>query len=529
MDGKAARSSRVGVELPTSGGGEVSTTEACKAILSAAVEATNPDAAAKVRGEKAWRQRYGRHLVGSVAQGASDAAAAVKMARAGIEYAEMHCTFTRGGETVALHKAVEAFAPRCAVSTATVHGTTPGSGLPDVPLGNGVNETGPLRYLSEKKFFATAKRWAAEGVCEGSALSAWEWVYANPAAWRTAFADTVFVVCGAGAAMGPLVPLLRLGATVAALDLPRQAVYDRLAAAAKATGGTLHAPVLQEAGNTTPGCNLTTDIPEIVAWLADLAPGKRLVIGQYAYADGGDFMRLSMAQDAVAQAVIRRRGAAEVALAYLCSPTDSFVVPKEARVDSVGRYAAWNVAGAAQVVINGLSRGAYMQPNYPAATAGTAGEHVVNCFVDQQGPNYAMAKRLQHWRCVAARAEGVVVSTNVAPAANTKSVTKNKLLAAGYGGAQFFPPLWVFPAETANHVMALSLLHDLFNTASKSHRAGGSPNDLFAEGAVHSGMWRAPYRLGSILETTVAAYYLNSAKYPLAAAGVAAYAYRAKL
>ena len=56
----------------------------------------------------------------------------------------------------------------------------------------------------------------------------------------------------------------------------------------------------------------------------------------------------------------------------------------------------------------------------------------------QQGPNYALAKRLQRWRATVARDGGATVSMNVAPPTRTRSVTKNRVLAAAYAGAGRF-------------------------------------------------------------------------------------------
>ena len=59
---------------------------------------------------------------------------------------------------------------------------------------------------------------------------------------------------------------------------------------------------------------------------------------------------------------------------------------------------------------------------------------VVPTEVKEQGPNYCLAKRLQHWRAVLCRASGCVVSSNVAPATATASVVSNKSFALAYKG-----------------------------------------------------------------------------------------------
>ncbi len=53
--------------------------------------------------------------------------------------------------------------------------------------------------------------------------------------------------------------------------------------------------------------------------------------------------------------------------------------------------------------------------------------HAVDAVVTDQGPNYILAKRLQHWRAILAREEAnCIVSSNIAPSTATLSVTSNK-------------------------------------------------------------------------------------------------------
>lgn len=50
-----------------------------------------------------------------------------------------------------------------------------------------------------------------------------------------------------------------------------------------------------------------------------------------------------------------------------------------------------------------------------------------------QGPNYILAKRLQHWRAVIEFTKGHTISSNIAPSTATASVTSNAQFAAAYG------------------------------------------------------------------------------------------------
>ena len=84
---------------------------------------------------------------------------------------------------------------------------------------------------------------------------------------------------------------------------------------------------------------------------------------------------------------------------------------------------------------------------------------------------------------------------NVAPPTRTRSVTKNRMLAAAYAGAHRFG-LEVFEPATTKTLMAALLVHDL--------HTGGGPEQAHpwqdeAHAAAHGGMWRVPYAPRSAL------------------------------
>ena len=66
------------------------------------------------------------------------------------------------------------------------------------------------------------------------------------------------------------------------------------------------------------------------------------------------------------------------------------------------------------------------------------------------------------------------------------------------------------------------LIHDICNEHACSQPGVplDNPLDLFADGAVHGGMWRTPYSLRSYIEMTVLYHYL--AEYQGVATGAAA-------
>jgi hypothetical protein len=132
-------------------------------------------------------------------------------------------------------------------------------------------------------------------------------------------------------------------------------------------------------------------------------------------------------------------------------------------------------------------------------------------MVIQQGPNYAFAKRVQHWRAVVAQEDGIIVSTNIAPASHTVSVRKQKLLAAAYDGSKLFG-VEIFNPQTSSALMTALLLHDIFFPESKP--SSDHPFGLFMYGAVHGGMWRQPYSLRSIVEVAAVAQLAFEYKVP---------------
>lgn len=139
--------------------------------------------------------------------------------------------------------------------------------------------------------------------------------------------------------------------------------------------------------------------------------------------------------DAVMEYVRRRR--VGVSYAYLCTPTDIHIRPKDAWADSTERWASRTIMQSASAAVSGGRFCQSPEVGPPISGGATAGLlYPVDCTVDQQGPNYLLAKRLQHWRAIIARHEGTVVSSNIAPASSTVSVTKAKLLAAAYAGTK---------------------------------------------------------------------------------------------
>ena len=117
--------------------------------------------------------------------------------------------------------------------------------------------------------------------------------------------------------MGPITTLLRLGATVFAVDIDRPAVWKRLFALTKDSSGTLVYPLKSEPKSASEddlaaaaGCNLLEQPFEIANWLVSAAEahagGKDLTIGMYGYLDAALHVKLSMGADVVMKGVSER-------------------------------------------------------------------------------------------------------------------------------------------------------------------------------------------------------------------------------
>ncbi len=331
--------------------------------------------------------------------------------------------------------------------------------------------------------------WARQGIVEPSVSEAIEAVLDNPD-WLRLEGHTVAVL-GAGAEMGPLPSLMRWGARVAAVDLDRPEIWKRLLVMAKEGAGSLVAPVHEGAEGPleeTAGVDLLRDVPAVERWLGE-QPGK-LVVGNYVYADGATNTRVSMAVD---ELTIRLQAASDdVALAFLATPTDVFAVPGDAVEQSTRAYESRSARSKTLGrPLRALSGGRLLRRCYvPGSDPG-----INDSMVPQQGPNYALAKRLQRWRATVARHDGALVSMNVAPPTRTRSVVKNRALAAAYAGAHRFG-VEVFEPATSNVLMAALLVHDLHTGGGPKHE---HPWQDEAYAASHGGLWRAAYAPRSAL------------------------------
>lgn len=181
----------------------------------------------------------------------------------------------------------------------------------------------------------------------------------------------------------------------------------------------------------------------------------------------------------------------------MCTPTDVYAVPEEVISASAEKFQQRSQGQKLLTKsIETISRSHFFQKNLHNLIASDNGQHygIADCLVVEQGPNYALAKRIQQWRAILARHQGQHVSINIAPSTTTHSVTKNPLLKAAFSGASLFD-VEAFSPETTNAIMAALWIHDLRNpnSAANPEVKLEHPLELMMEGANHGGLWRVAY------------------------------------
>jgi hypothetical protein len=475
-----------GISFPAQPDGSRPTSVVGREVVAAALGAVDPVGARGCAAETSWRGRYLLHFRRLVEAGLSTPEAWTAVAQAGLESVRGRMVIAGDAGDRPLAALADKAGGRV-LETMEIQGDA--APLTELVL--------PYRgqRLSGAALDERLDSWELAGVLEPSAAKAVREVAAHPE-WLSLEGRTVAVL-GAGAEMGPLGPLLRWGATVAAVDLPTASIWERVLGQARAGAGRLLVPV--KAGGEQAGVDLLDEVVETSQWLAALE--GRLLVGNYLYADGATHVRVSVAADALASAVVAARP--DTSLAFLATPTDVFAVPGDAVSHSARAYDARSAA--AKLVgrpLRWVSRGRLLHRNYPP----DADPGIADCLVPQQGPNYALAKRIQRWRACVETAAGRQVSFHVAPSTRTRSVVKNRALAAAFAGAHRFG-VEVFDPSTSNTLMAALLVHDLMADArpARSH-----PWQDEAYAAVHGGLWRAPYEPRSALGLAAVLGYANA-------------------
>jgi hypothetical protein len=477
-----------GIVFAAGADGARSTSAAGTRIVAAALQVLDPAAAGQARAETRWRSRYPVHLRRLVQCGVDRPEQVVASAQAALDAAWTTLQWQDPVGTQTLRDALDSRAGP-ALDTRTVRGEGNTSPAPwTVPLHG--------KSLQGEALLAQVRDWQQRGIIEPGAAEALARCVAHPE-WFD-LSDRTLVLLGAASEAGPLRWLMRWRATVVAVDIARADTWQRLEAEAREGNGVLVAPVHRTAEDISaataapiPGVDLLRDSPALAAWLQTL-PGP-LDIAALAYLDGERHVRVVLAMDMVMQALCAAD--ARTGLAFLATPTDVFAVPRAVEDAALAAFARRPLASRALQGLLALATGTrFFQPNTASAATSQGALGVTDSLVLQQGPNYALAKRVQQWRALVARAAGHRVSLNVAPSTTTSSVVKNPALAAGFAGADSFG-IEVFEPATTNALMAALWVHDLRHPGAAAHPATPLPHplELFTRQACHGGLWRCPY------------------------------------
>lgn len=500
-----------GIVFPQNERGERSTTDAGKKVFADSFAAMKcQEVANNCLTEKNWRYRYHKYILDHVRESLATPEAALKGAQGGLDSLHNNFEFIRDGKTFKLAEAMKQF--KGTYSTGFIQGKKPKPSNPEfvVPYkGKTLKGEALLRQL---------KKWVSYGTIEQSAADAIEMVVKNNK-WAD-LSDKYFVLLGAGSAMGPYLVLMALGANVVAVDLDRPGIWKRLITIAEESCGTITFPLKkpQSQINSTEelyenaGANLITHAPEINNWLTsnEVYPDKQLIVGCYVYLDGEAHVKVVLACDAIIKGMTESR---KSGVAFLCTPTDVHLITDEARKVALSNYNTLDWRNLLVLPIRLFGGNKYLTKNaLPTIKAKDGSEFsIVDGITVPQGPNYALAKRMQHWRAIVARSIGCLASSHIAPSTATASVVSNRQFAWAYDGMPFFKPYEIFEQETSNAVMSAILIHDLNNP-----KAVANPNvqlknplALFSQNSFHGGVWRCAYKINSIGEVSVLIHFFK--------------------
>lgn len=483
-----------------------------KQILAEALTHLDHSTAQELLAEKNWRKNYPYYFKSLVELGLRNTSNALDIASQGLEKAHQSFHFHRDGTC---HR----FADVMSLQVKPLH---------TVQL-KGESTAAPEWYvpyrgheLKGQALLNQIQIWQDNGIIEPSHADALREAQAHPE-WFD-LSDRTMVLFGAASEAGPLPWLARWKANIVAVDLSHQRVWDKILTLVQEGNATLYAPCSEKLEDNTPisilkeklGANLLTQTPEIAHWLAQSQ--HQLDLAGVAYLDGEKHVRVSMAMDSIMRYVSEQK--ADTSLMFMCTPTDVYAVPKEvieAATDKNQQRSS--LQKRLTKGISALSRQHFFKNNQVQLTQCENGQQygIADCLVVEQGPNYALAKRLQQWRATLARHQGQRVSINIAPSTTTHSVTKNPLLKAAFNGASLFD-VEAFEPETTNAIMAALWVYDLRSEQSVANPETvlEHPLELMMKGANHGGLWRVAYLARSALPFAALYGFANN-KLPLEA------------
>ena len=469
---------------------KASTSQTGKEIIAEALSIVDNKSSMNALAEKNWRKHYPVYFKALVEHGIRTINNSITIAKQGLHKAHHSFDFYRDGQRYLLKDIMND------VLTKNLH---------TVQL-KGESDAAPEWYVPYKgqKLQGSAlleqiQTWQDHGIIEPSHADALRAAHAHPE-WFD-LSDRTMVLFGAGSEAGPLTWLSKWKANIVAVDLPNSRVWDRILKTIQQGNATLYAPCVEELADDTHtamlkeklGVDLLTQTPEIAHWL--IKSEHQLDLAAIAYLDGEKHVRVSMAMDSIMQYVSEKK--ADTSLMFMCTPTDVYAIPKEVVEASNEKFQQRSKTQ--QVICKGISTISaqrFFKQNLNTLISSDNGQEygIADCLVVEQGPNYALAKRIQQWRATLARHYGQRVSINIAPSTTTHSVTKNPLLKAAFSGASLFD-VESFSPETTNAIMAALWIYDLRHPESVANPETplSHPLELMMKGANHGGLWRVAY------------------------------------
>ncbi len=504
---QAARSEQ-GVVFPQDKQGKRSSTAIVKKIMASTVADIYPDLADSIIKEKKWRSTYPKYIQQINRTGIEKGKNALIIARKGLETAYESMRFVRDDNETDIDTAMTDYT-KPVFHTGIIHGQSlhKGNGYFSMPYQN--------KILFGEHLEKQVDKWEQQGIFEASFARALRNVVSK-SEW-TDLSGQSFVLMGAGSEVGPFQTLLKLGATVIAIDIEQPDIWQRLIRTARQSSGKLIMPIKEPFSDhmsdndlsRIAGADIACHAPEIRTWLLEM--DCPMTIGAYAYADGARHIRVAMAMDAILRDITNKRD--DTAIAFLLTPSDSFAVPEEVAAEAGQRYR--ERSGFFSAAVRFFTRGSMFYPHAPDKVMSDNGKTygLSDNIILQQGPGYILAKNIHKWRSLIARNSGVRVSSNVAPATITRSVFKNKILAAGYTGLAYFNAA-AFASKTTNAMMTAALINDLNDKESPANpeKELTHPLEMFMECANHGGLWRIAYQPRSVLVFSVCLGILQAIK-----------------
>jgi hypothetical protein len=309
--------------------------------------------------------------------------------------------------------------------------------------------------------------------------------------------NKTFCLLGLTSEMGPAYSLLRIpgahvmGVARSAVKVAKLVEWLEHEGAETTTLETLQADMLKET-------------PQIAKRIIETAPRDReLIILPLAYMDGEACVRVTVAMDAIVTSVMKHRD--DIGLCYYISPAIVFPIPAEAARDAKQRYenekdTSWK-RWLSTVSMNKWYQPANTWKQLNDGDPSSSSLPVLNGLVNFQGPNYALAKTMQTWRCMVAHASGANVSAPPAPGTRTDSVLHSSEAATFVEGLQYVSPMLVFDVWPCSSLLTAIVLHQLdqHNNNSNNRQELQHPLTMFWDGAVHGGAWRCPYASESFM------------------------------